>query len=474
MLQFGAPSADTSLDDGVTEPIDRSMLAKLDAVIDDATAAFEAFDYARALERTEAFFWWFCDNYVELVKGRTYDEPRPEAADSAKRALREALGTIQRLFAPILPFATEEAWSWWNDSSVHSAPWPTPAGTGSASVRRPDARRRGDRGAHAGASRQDRSEAQPASRGRARSWSPRRGTARSASMPDVPTSSTPARSATCRSSTATGVRPWSRSPTTTDASTDTTPSLPGEPSAPYTRRCASEVGSAGDRGRLPPGDRRAGARRPSPLAGSATTTDDTTTHDRRDTSTTLPGGTCARCLDRRTPRSGTLPRRSSVRPPRRAGPPPAARRCNSRHLRPSPFDPPADGGNGGARRVLEVATDRVGLRREQHDRSRCTGCRASRTPNDPTPGVYRVWSRSIRTFSINNPSITWGHMVRFAKGDRGGNIGFHDIPYQYGRPVQTTDQLGQALSGGCVRQAYEDAVWMWNWAQLGTVVVVTP
>jgi lipoprotein-anchoring transpeptidase ErfK/SrfK len=65
-------------------------------------------------------------------------------------------------------------------------------------------------------------------------------------------------------------------------------------------------------------------------------------------------------------------------------------------------------------------------------------------------------------------------MVRFAKGDRGGNIGFHDIPYQYGRPVQTIDQLGQPLSGGCVRQASADAIWMWNWAQLGTVVIVTP
>jgi hypothetical protein len=95
-------------------------------------------------------------------------------------------------------------------------------------------------------------------------------------------------------------------------------------------------------------------------------------------------------------------------------------------------------------------------------------------PRDPSPGVYQVWSRSIRTFSINNPSITWNYMVRFAKGDRDGNIGFHDIPYQYGQPVQTIDQLGQALSGGCVRQAPEDAVWMWNWAQVGTVVVVTP
>lgn len=96
------------------------------------------------------------------------------------------------------------------------------------------------------------------------------------------------------------------------------------------------------------------------------------------------------------------------------------------------------------------------------------------TPQDPTPGVYRVWSRSIRTYSINNPSITWGYMVRFAKGAQGGNIGFHEIPFQYGRPVQSLAQLGQALSGGCVRQAQPDAIWMWNWAGIGTVVVVTP
>jgi valyl-tRNA synthetase len=125
VLQFGAPTGDQSLDDGVTDPIDRSMLAKLDDVILEATEAFEAFDYARALERTEAFFWWFCDNYVELVKGRTYNDSRPDAADSAKRALRAALSTVQRLFAPVLPFASEEAWSWWNESSIHVAPWPT-------------------------------------------------------------------------------------------------------------------------------------------------------------------------------------------------------------------------------------------------------------------------------------------------------------------------------------------------------------
>ncbi len=84
-------------------------------------------------------------------------------------------------------------------------------------------------------------------------------------------------------------------------------------------------------------------------------------------------------------------------------------------------------------------------------------------------------SRSRHTNSIHNPAITWGYMVRFAKGDRDGNIGFHDIPYQYGQPVQTLDQLGQALSGGCVRQAPDDAHLD---VELGVdrhqVVVVTP
>ena len=96
------------------------------------------------------------------------------------------------------------------------------------------------------------------------------------------------------------------------------------------------------------------------------------------------------------------------------------------------------------------------------------------TPNDPRPGTYHVWSRSRWTFALQNPTITWGYMVRFAKGAQGGNIGFHEIPYQYGRPVQSVSQLGVPLSGGCVRQSTPDAIWMWNWAQIGTKVVVLP
>jgi valyl-tRNA synthetase len=119
----------------VTEPIDRAMLAELAALVDEATTAFDRFDYARALQRTEELFWRFCDDYLELVKGRAYRDDDPGAA-SARLALRVALSTLLRLFAPFLPYATEEVWSWcrtddgplpgFESPSVHRAPWPEP------------------------------------------------------------------------------------------------------------------------------------------------------------------------------------------------------------------------------------------------------------------------------------------------------------------------------------------------------------
>jgi len=116
----------------IANPLDVDVAAKLAALVERATKSFEAFDYAGALQAVEEAFWDFCDNYLELVKLRAYADAPSPARDSALATLQLALSVFLRLFAPFLPYVSEELWSWrftgeGRTRSVHTSPWPTAA-----------------------------------------------------------------------------------------------------------------------------------------------------------------------------------------------------------------------------------------------------------------------------------------------------------------------------------------------------------
>ena len=124
----------------IFEPLDRGLLTMVGRLVREATLDLEQYNYARVLERTESLFWFFCDNYLELVKSRRYGDQGPAAAGSANSALLTALSALLRVFAPFLPFVSEEVWSWWRPGSIRHA-WPS-ASTRSWPTISPRVRRR--------------------------------------------------------------------------------------------------------------------------------------------------------------------------------------------------------------------------------------------------------------------------------------------------------------------------------------------
>jgi valyl-tRNA synthetase len=123
--------------DGQVHPLshelDRAFAHKLLGVVREATASYDEFEFAPALRATETFFWAsFTDSYLELCKARARAEDDAAGRGSAIAALRLGLSVLLRLFAPVLPYITEEVWSWafagqTGHGSIHKAPWPSPA-----------------------------------------------------------------------------------------------------------------------------------------------------------------------------------------------------------------------------------------------------------------------------------------------------------------------------------------------------------
>jgi len=128
VYSFPTPAASLAqpVETAVINPLDLDLLAELGRVVETATIALDEYDHAKALEATEHFFWTFCDDYLELVKERAYGAATPAEQASAVTTLRTAVDVLLRLFAPFLPFATEEVWAWTHEESVHAAAWPTP------------------------------------------------------------------------------------------------------------------------------------------------------------------------------------------------------------------------------------------------------------------------------------------------------------------------------------------------------------
>jgi hypothetical protein len=134
--------------------------------------------------------------------------------------------------------------------------------------------------------------------------------------------------------------------------------------------------------------------------------------------------------------------------------------------------PPPDDSGDGRRVVFSESEQRVWLIDDAEDVERSYPVSGSVYDN-LFPGTYEVFSRSRHAVGIDD-SGTMEYFVRFTYGTGGSAIGFHDIPVDDGELVQTRRELGTPQSHGCIRQQRADAIALWEFAPIGTTVVVTP
>jgi valyl-tRNA synthetase len=116
----------------IARALDLAFHARLRQTVEQASAFLETFEHAAALDAIERFFWsGFTDSYVEMVKVRARSDSDPEGRASAIASLNLGLRTLLRLFAPFLPFITEEVWSWryaaGGEAFIHRSSWPSPS-----------------------------------------------------------------------------------------------------------------------------------------------------------------------------------------------------------------------------------------------------------------------------------------------------------------------------------------------------------
>ncbi|MBT4257662.1 valine--tRNA ligase [archaeon] len=113
------------------EEVDQIFLTKVGMLVERVTEYFMNYEYSKAKQEIDGFFWSdFCDNYLEIVKKRVY-QGEGDKKLSAQYALYKGLSIMLKLFAPIVPFVTEEVYQKHfkkieKGKSIHLCSWPVP------------------------------------------------------------------------------------------------------------------------------------------------------------------------------------------------------------------------------------------------------------------------------------------------------------------------------------------------------------